>query len=217
MKQIRSYLILGLLSIGITVQAQNDPKAKQILDQLSSKTKSYSTIKADFNYTLDNEVDDMHETQPGTIAIKGEKYMLNIAGQEIKSDGKTVWTYLKDAEEVQISEIDKDNQEQITPTSIFTMYEKGFKQKFIKEENISGVNTAVIHIFPIDLDSKAYHTVKLYINKDKMQLSKVEIMGKEGDSYTYTIKSFQPNVNLPDNYFVFNKADYPDVEVVDLR
>lgn len=203
--------------ISLSLLAQSDPKAKEILEQLSTKTKSYSTIKADFNYTLDNVADDIHETQSGTIATKGDKYFLQIAGQEIRSNGKTVWTYLKDAEEVQISEVDEDSEDLITPTSIFTMYEKGFRQQYIGEKSIGGVNTIVIHIFPLDLDQKSYHTVKLYINKSKMEISKVEIMGKEGETYTYTIKSFQPNVSLSDDYFSFNTASYPDVEVVDLR
>lgn len=200
-----------------SLYAQTDPKAKEILDQLSAKTKSYSTIKADFNYTMDNQAEDIHETQAGSIATKGNKYYLRIAGQEIRCNGKTIWTYLKDAGEVQISEIDEGNQDQITPTSIFTMYEKGFRHKYIKEETINGVVTAVIHIFPIAVDEKSYHTVKLYINKSKMEISKVEIMGKEGETYTYSIKSFEPNASISDDFFTFNKANYPGVEMVDLR
>ena len=196
---------------------QTDQKAKEILDKLSAKTKAYSTIKADFNYTLDNQAEDMHETQQGTLAIKGSKYYLKIAGQEIRCDGKVIYTYLKDAGEVQISELEEGNNDQITPSSIFTMYEKGFRHKYIKEENINGVVTEIIHIFPLDLDNKSYHTVKLYINKAKMELSKIEIMGKEGDVYTYTIKSFQTNVTLGDEFFVFDKSKYPGVDVIDLR
>lgn len=210
------WLIVAMF-IFLDMNAQTDAKAKSILDQLSAKTKAYTTIKADFNYTLDNQDADIHEVQSGSIAIKGNKYFLKIAGQEVISDGSTVWTYLKDAEEVQISELDTDNEDQITPSNIFTMYEKGFRHQFIKEEAISGAETYIIHIFPLDLDMKSYHTVKLYINKSKMELSKVIIMGKEGDTYTYNIKSFQPNAPLSDSMFKFNKADHPGVEVVDLR
>lgn len=210
------FILAGILFTSQAI-SQTDPKAKEILDQLSAKTKAYSTIKADFNYTLDNDAEDMHETQSGLIATKGNKYYLKIAGQEIRCDGKNIWTYLKDANEVQISELEEGNSDQITPTAIFTMYEKGFRHKYIKEETINGVATVIIHIFPLDLDSKSYHTVKLYINKSKMELSKIEIMGKEGDTYTYIIKSFQPNVSLGDEYFTFDKSKFPGVEVVDLR
>ncbi len=209
--------IFLLLFLSISLFGQTDPKAKDLLDKLSAKTKSYTSIKADFNYTLVNIEMDMNETQSGSIAIKGEKYFLKIAGQEIRCNGKTVWTYLKDAEEVQISDLEEDSEDQITPTSIFTMYEKGFRHSYKGEKTISGVNAAEVHIYPLDLDEKSYHTVKLFIDKDKLQIKKVEILGKEGDTYTYTIKSFQPNASIPDSYFSFDTASHPDVDVIDLR
>lgn len=209
-----NWIAIATLCLGsIQTNAQTDAKAKSLLDDLSAKTKAYSSIKADFNYTLDNSAADIHETQSGSIAIKGDKYWLKIAGQEIHCNGKTVWTYLRDAEEVQVTEFDADNKDQITPSSIFTMYEKGFRHQFIKEEG----GIAQVNIFPLDLDSKNYHTVKLYINRGKMQISKIEILGKEGDTYTYTIKSFQPNASIPETLFSFETSKHPDVEVVDLR
>lgn len=194
--------------------AQQDPKAKAILDDLSAKTKSYSTIKADFNYTLENKAEGINETQSGTIALKGDKYALKIAGQEVISDGKTVWTYLPDAEEVQITEVDpEENEGQINPSNIFTLYESGFNYKFVSEAQ----SIAQINLFPTDVDEAAYHTIKLYVDKTKLQLTKIVIMGKEGDSYTYNIKGFTPNMSIPDSKFTFNTAAHPDVEVNDLR
>ena len=199
------------------VQAQTDAKAKDILDRLSVKTKAYKSIKADFNYTLDNKADGINETQSGSIAIKGSKYLLKIAGQEIRSDGKSIWTYLKDAEEVQITEVDESNENNITPTKIFTMYEKGFRHEFIKDETVGSTVTSIVNIYPLDLDEKSYHTVSLYIDKTKLEITKIVILGKEGDVYTYKIKSFQPNAVIDDAEFVFNKSKYPGVEIVDLR
>lgn len=53
-------------------------------------------------------------------------------GQEIYCDGKTMWTYLKDANEVQISNYNPKSSD-INPSEIFTVYEKGFLSKFIGE------------------------------------------------------------------------------------
>ena len=198
-------------------QAQTDEKAKVILDKLSVKTKAYKSIKADFNYTLDNKADGINETQSGSIATKGEKYLLKIAGQEIRSDGSSIWTYLKDAEEVQITEVDEDNEDNITPTKIFTMYEKGYRHEFIKDETVGAVVTSIVYIYPLDLDEKSYHTVRLYINKSKLEITKIIIMGKEGNVYTYKIKSFVPNAVIADSEFIFNASNYPGIEIVDLR
>lgn len=210
--------IFGIfLLLATFMSAQSDQKAKSILDKLSVKTKAFKTIKADFNYILENKAEDFQANQSGAIATKGHKYYLKIAGQEIRSDGQTVWTYLKDANEVQISEVDNSNEDMITPTTIFTMYEKGFKYEYIKQTTLDGSNVELIHIYPTVPGSKAYHTVKLYIDQDKMELVQAEIMGKEGDTYTYKIKSFQGNAELSDDLFTFNKNNYPGVIVNDLR
>ena len=105
--KIKSSILIIALSIN-SVAAQNVEKAKQILDQLSVKTKTYQTVKANFSYTLENKADEIREIQEGTLITKDEKYFLSIGGQEIICDGKVIWTYLPDAGEVQISNVPSD-------------------------------------------------------------------------------------------------------------
>jgi len=105
------------------VQAQvDDPKAKKILHNLSEKYKSYNTMKFEFTYTISNPKNKVNESKKGSIYIKGNKYRLYIDNQIIICDGKTVWTYIKDENEVQINNLDTNNLN--TPTKILTAYEK---------------------------------------------------------------------------------------------
>ena len=48
MKRILS--VLFLLSIGLSTQAQDAKKAKELLDEVSAKVKSYTNIVIDFKY-----------------------------------------------------------------------------------------------------------------------------------------------------------------------
>ena len=206
-------LLTGICTLNtVSAQEQGDKKAKGILDELSAKTKSYSTIKADFSFTVTNK-DNKTDTQTGTLYLKGDKYKLEIKGQEIISDGKTVWTYLKDANEVQINNVDATATEGINPTTIFTMYEKGFKYKFDKEEG----TTQTINLYPTNPDKKKFHTVKLTVDKTKKQINGMKVSMKDGSTYTYNIKTFTPNTEIKDNLFVFDKKSHPGVEEVDLR
>ena len=79
----------------MSVSAQQDTKAKSILDKLSAKTKAYKTVKADFQFIMVNKADGTNESQSGSISIKGESYNLSISGQTIISDGKSMWTVIK--------------------------------------------------------------------------------------------------------------------------
>jgi outer membrane lipoprotein carrier protein len=207
-------IIIALLSIGTLncVNAQNDPKAKSILDELSAKTKAYTSIKAEFSFVTEKK-DKTKDTQNGKIQTKGKKYKLEIPGHEIYCDGKTVWEYIKDANEVQIKDMETEGEGAINPSNIFTIYEKGFKYKFEGED----ATTQTISLFPENPDKKKYHTAKLFINKTKKEITSVKMMMKDGTTQTYTIKSFTPNVAIPDADFTFDTKAHPGVSVEDLR
>lgn len=201
------------LTMGVSINAQEDAKAKAILDKLSAKTKAYKTIEATFQFTMINKTDELNETQEGNIMIKGDSYNLSISGQNVISDGKNMWTILKDAEEVQINELEEDDEDAISPNKIFTLYEEGFKYKYVKEDK----GFHIINLYPKDAAEKGYHRIALYINKAKNEISKVKVYGKDGTNTTYKIKSFSANTSIPDSKFSFDKAKYPKYEIIDLR
>jgi outer membrane lipoprotein carrier protein len=220
MKTLVIAITAGLFSLNTfnsSAQEQVDKKAKLILDELSAKTKSYSTIKADFSFSVINKENKNTDTQNGSLFLKGDKYKLEIKGQEITSDGKTVWTYLKDANEVQLNNVDPNVADALNPSTIFTMYEKGFKYKFDKEEVINGATIQTILLYPLNPDKKKFHTVKLMIDKAKKQITAMKVSMKDGNTYSYVIKNFTPNTEIKDNIFVFDKKAHPGVEEVDLR
>jgi len=199
-----------------------DAKAKAILDEVAAKTKTYTTIKAEFTNVAEkaetNTESKVTDTQTGTILLKGEKYKLEIKGQVIFCDGKTQWTYIKESNEVQVNNApDPKATDNPTPVNIFTLYEKGYKYRYDKEDVVNGVKADVVDLYPLAPDKKAFHTIKLTIDKTKKQIISVKILNKNRTSSTITVKSFTTNAEMPDTMFTFNKADYKGVEVVDLR
>lgn len=210
--------VISLLSIAGKIQtnADQDPKAKAILDELSKKSKTYTSIKADFTLSLETK-DQKKESQTGKIQIKGDKFKLDIKGQEIICDGKTIWTYLKEANEVQISNKEAKVSEELNPATVFTLYEKGYKYKFDKEEVKGKVTTQIISLFPMNPDKKKFHTVKLYIDKTKKQITSAVFLMKDGSKQSIVITSFTPNTPLADTFFSFDAKAHPGVEVMDLR
>lgn len=208
-------LLVGLIFLSSAAVFAQD--AKSILDQLSNKAEQYKSMKADFSYQMLNEIDGIDDTQKGSIVTQGEKYYLKIAGQEIISDGKTMWTVINEAEEVQINNVAKENEldeAYISPTKILTLWEKGFKYKYDQSIQLNGQEHHIINLYPQKPEGKSYHTIKLFINKSKMEMSKIIIKGKDGTDFIYTIKNFKTNETIPSSTFSFNNPNY---EVIDLR
>lgn len=199
-----------------------DAKAKAVLDEVAAKTKTYTSIKAEFASVTEKKVSNTEskvtESQAGTLQLKGEKYKMEIKGQAIFCDSKTQWTYIKESNEVQINNApDAKATDNPNPVNIFTLYEKGYKYKYEGEEAQGGVKVDVVGLFPLNPDKKPYHTIRLSIDKAKKQIIAVRIMNKNGTTNIITVKSFTANSEMPDAMFTFNKADYKGVEVVDLR
>ena len=191
---------------------EKDPKAKKILDELSLKTKAYTTIKAEFTWVVEKK-DITKDTQSGKIQTKGPKYKLEIPGHDIYCDGKTVWDFIKDANEVQIKDMEVGGDDAVNPSTIFTIYEKGYKYKFVSEDATS----QIIELYPINPDKKKFHTIKLVLDKTKKQISSVKMMMKDGTVQTYTIKSFAGGTVIPDTDFSFDAKLHKGVSVEDIR
>jgi outer membrane lipoprotein carrier protein len=195
---------------------ENDPKAKTILDDLSKTTKAYKTITADYSFTIVNKDKKQVEKQDGKIMVKGSKFHLEIPGNTIVGDGKKVFNHNKDAQEVSIKCFEPNEDDMLDPTKIFTMYEKGFKFKFEKEEKTeTGMVLQVINLYPtVKPEKKKYHTAKIYIDKAKKQIRMMKLIMKDGGTWTYEIKKFTPNVDLPESNFTFDLSKFKADQIV---
>src|SRR5665647_1360541 len=109
MKAILLFSVLILVAGSLF--AQQDSKAKEILDKLSLTSKSYKTIQIDFSFTLENKTGSITETNEGSVTLKGKSYRLHMPamGMEVFSNGVATWSYLTESNEVNISENDADS------------------------------------------------------------------------------------------------------------
>ncbi|MBS1927378.1 MAG: outer membrane lipoprotein carrier protein LolA [Chitinophagaceae bacterium] len=220
MKSILSlFTFLFLLFLSTNAQppkgmGSSDPQAKKILDAVSTRFKSYKSVKAGFSLKIENASGKNIGTKTGNVFMKGSRYKVNITGQEIFSDGNNTWTYDKGAKEVTINKIDP-TVNSITPQKLFTnFYDKDFLYKLNGVVTLNGKKVQEIELTPVD-KTKPFHKVLLYINNNNITTTK--IFEKTGNRYTYSITNMNTTTNIPDNTFVFDPKNYPGVEVVDLR
>lgn len=214
--KLRGQLVLLLVFASMGTYAQSDAKARAILADVSKKFRSYDVVKADFSFNYHNRQSNQRETYTGTLFVqsKQNKYKVTLPQQEVISDGKSQWTYLKEDKEVQVSEID-NSADALNPAQIFTLYEKGFKYVLTGESRANGKTYQNIELAPHA--TRSFSKIKLTIDKAAKSISSFAVYDKNGSIYTYTIKSLVPNVKVPATLFTFDKSKYPGVEVVDLR
>ncbi|MBL7980311.1 MAG: outer membrane lipoprotein carrier protein LolA [Flavobacteriales bacterium] len=211
------FLIVALLVANLSANAQDDAKGKAIVDKLMAAAKTWTSFEADFSSRLQSTKDKLDVKQEGNMKVKGKKFRLQLDKNTVINDGTTMYTYSKETNEVTLNDPSEMDQE-LDPTKIFTQYEKGFKVQFVEEKtDATGTVVQVVKLFPTEAGKKPYHTVVLTVDKAKNEPKSVQVLYKDGNVVTYTLKKFTANAVLADALFTFDKAKYPGVEVNDMR
>lgn len=208
---MRYYIILCLLLAGISARAQNG--ARDILDKSAAKIKAYPAVEIDFSLTMENKEEGIHEEHQGKAYMKGNLYKLELMDVENYYDGKTIYTYMPEAGEVNLKNPSDEEEEMLNPTKIFNIHNTGFKQKLIADTD----GTAYIELYPNDLD-KNFIKIGIWVKTADSSIRKVKSFGKDGNNLIIAIKSLKQPKRIPDDtFFKFDTAQHPDVEIVDMR
>lgn len=210
--KIISVLILTLSFTNLSGQ-DKDAASEKLLNDLSRKTKSYTSVKADFSYSLENSKAGVSEQKKGTLVLAGDKYSMSAAGQVVICDGKTIWTYLKESNEVQVNAVDNSD-DALTPNKLLSSYTTNYKSKMTKLKN-QPAGTESVELTP----NKPRNFTKaiLTIDKAKLQIHSFSIYEKNGNVFTYKISNFQTNIPVTAADFTFDPKKYPGVEINDMR
>ncbi len=215
-------ILLVFSTINVHAQASakglgtNDPEAKKILDAVSTKFKSFKTVKGNFSLEVKDAAGKTQGTKKGTVYMKGVKYRVTITGQEIFCDGKNVWTYDKSANEVQVAQFEQ-NGSTITPQKLFTnFYDKDFLYKLNGEKKVGTKTLQEIELTPVD-KTKPFFKVLVIVDKGSKLINSTQVFEKGGNRYTYSMSNIVTNAAIADDTFAFDAKKYPGVEIIDLR
>jgi len=212
--RIRAYIITLIILTGQVTFAQAKKSSEEILKQVSETTKSFTSIRISFTYNMDNPSAKVHETETGVLLVKGDKYRLDIAGQKVISDNETSWTYISEANEVQINSVEED-ENALTPTRLLTSYSEDYKSRLLNEITKDGRVQYVIELKPNE--DKTFTSVEMNIDKELFRIARIAIQDKSGNTFTYLVNKFEPNVSVKETDFTFDAKDFPGVEVIDMR
>jgi outer membrane lipoprotein-sorting protein len=200
MKKIILFVFLSL-----TVFAQSN-SAVSMIDKMQQKYKGMGSFSANFSYQTDGSAN-----MTGSITVKGTKFRLKTAGQEIFNNGKEVATYIKEINEVNISSFDPADGD-LNPAKIYTFDKKGYKFKLVSES----AGTATIEMAP-GAKASQVKQITLKINSADYTVKEWTIVNKAGKKQVFKVTKLNPKAGVDDSYFTFSKKLFPGVEVNDLR
>ncbi|MBQ0128919.1 MAG: outer membrane lipoprotein carrier protein LolA [bacterium] len=202
--------IIGIILTFMVGVLQAQTMASELVKKTIDKINKHKNVEFVFDYDMSNETIAVTESASGTAYMQGDAYKLEVEGQQIISDGKTMWTYLPDSEEVMISNPSND-ENIITPIKLLTTYDKNYTMKYAKS------NEKGIKVVEMSNPKGEFSKVTLKINEAKLEIVSATISNRSGDAFTIKIKKTVFDQNLEAKFFTFDEKAHPKVDVIDMR
>ena len=187
----------------------SDEKIKgEIIDDIVTKISGYKNISIDFDLLYENISLDIKTNKKGKLILENDKFSIDLDEQIIINNGDIQWTYLKDINEVQIS-----NNEITAGVSnlsdLFKISKNDYKILFLKDE----INFYLIELIPKTI--KSFIKIQIKFQKQNKEISEVKVFDKEGGKFIYSINKLTYDLEI--NSFYFDTSKFPGIEIIDLR
>ncbi len=201
-------LTLSLLMLSTLSFAQD--KSNELLDKLSKEMKALNSFYVEFEMKTKNSSTGQNDADKGSGFVKENKFFATLGSNTILSNGLKIWTISNDDQVTYEADSDEDDEESINPKKLMTIWENGFKSKYIGEKD----GKHQINLFPTNPGEVEFHTITLYLNSSDNGLYRAIMKTKDGTQMTYTINKFTKNARVSDSKFVYNPAQYPGYELI---
>lgn len=186
-----------------------DKKAKALLEQVTSKVKSYDNITIDFKYSLQNAKENINQDSKGNVTLKGNMYVLNFMGVTKLFDGKKTYTIVPEDEEITISKLNENDDNAITPSKMLTFFNSGYKYTMDIIQDVRGRKIQYVKLVPTNAKDQRKE-ILLGIDIQTKHIYNLIEFGKKGTKTTLTVNSFKTNQPLSKNQFTFVPSKYPN-------
>ena len=199
MKKMILFAFMTLMSLGTFAQT-----AQQVLNKTAKIIGNKGGASANFSLSSTK-----YGSTSGTIAIKGNKFNAHTPQATVWYNGKTQWTYMKNTNEVNVSNPTQAQQMSMNPYTFINIYKTGY--------NYSLKNAGSNYEVHLIAQNKRRTVQELIITINKKTYVPSVIKMRQGSSWsTIKVSNFRAK-NVSNSTFVFNSKDFPKAEIVDLR
>lgn len=204
-RNIIACLVLLLATQAVTAQNNAEAIVRLMVDQV----KSHKNVEMVFSYQISPDGKNFSDNEKGHAWLQGEAYKIEMAEQQTISDGKTIWSYLVDDEEVMVSNASDGTNN--TPLKLLTSLDESYVA------TLSGIDTEGIATVELANPKGQYKRVTLKINTKKTELKSADIYMEDGSKVVINVEEMKFNQKLDDKFFTFDTKKHPNVDVIDMR
>lgn len=212
MKTYYTILSVFILIFALNLRAEdvndiieNVQETYEDMDYLSATFKQIETFKL---------TGSVSETIGKIYVSSGEKYRFESENQIIATDGKTVWAFNRNTNQLLIDRV-RENSSILLPRDLLFKYPKMYFATLLKTENDSGKKLYVIKMDPKEDVYGYVKSMKIWVEDDTWLIRKVETVDLRNNSSTFEITDIDTKTKLSDKLFSIHADE--GVEIIDRR
>ena len=198
---------IAFLFAAQAVSAQNN--AEVFIRLLVNQMKSHENVEMAFSYQTSPDGKSFSDSEKGHAWLQGQAYKIEMAEQQIISDGQTIWTYLVDDEEVMVSNASEG--EDNTPLKLLTSLDESYVA------TLAGIDSQGVATIELANPKGQYKRVTLKVDTKKTDLKSADIYMEDGSKVAITVEEMKYDQDLDSKFFTFDTKKYPKVDVIDMR
>lgn len=206
---MKNLLLLLLLSFLPAVLPAQDAVA--FLDKAVAVLKKDAAVHMDYAYSVYDADGVLLHKDSGIMRIDGNRYSLLMDDMKVWCDGRTQWSYMKEVDEIYVTDAMSDEAQSLSPLSILERYSELFSP-VIKR---SGDRVEVV--LTSSDSSSAISGVVLVFDEASCRIESMTMLMTNGGRIDVGMTNYAAGCSFAESSYVCPVADFPTAEVVDMR
>lgn len=184
--------------------------ASAVLDKALAGLKKSLPVRMDYDYEVFDVDGEQLQSDKGIIYIDNNRYALLMQDMKVWCDGKVQWSYMREVDEIYVTDADSDEAQNLSPLYIMEYYREGYSVSAVSEGGTVAVTLK-------SMSGGDVESVQLFIRESDCRLVSMVISMPGQGSVLVKLDGYVANCGVGDEVFKCPVDEFAGCEIIDMR
>ena len=203
------FLLLAMFQLPLFAQ-EAAVDASAVLDKALAGLKKSLPVRMDYDYEVFDVDGEQLQSDKGIIYIDNNRYALLMQDMKVWCDGKVQWSYMREVDEIYVTDADSDEAQNLSPLYIMEYYREGYSASAVSEGGTVAVTLK-------SMSGGDVESVQLFIRESDCRLVSMVISMPGQGSVLVKLDGYVANCGVGDEVFKCPVDEFAGCEIIDMR
>ena len=204
------FFLLAMLQLPLFAQ-KAEIDADAVLDKALATIKADLPVRMDYDYRVFDDNTELLLNDKGIIYIDVNRYALLMQDMKVWCDGETQWSYMREINEVYITDAEADEAQNLSPLYVMEHYREGFSRSAVSKDGFTAVMLKAMD------EGSDVECVMLLISEENHRLVSMMISMSGQGAVEVDLDGYVADCGAGDDVFACPLDDYREAEIIDMR